>query len=399
MDSTKKTPSYDLTPRNVDFSGNADNKEKISTSKIENITHQKVDDLQLQTHQKHTDISSLNVKIDPTDSHTLKSMVNDQHQKSIEDVKHSFHSKFTKEKVIEDLKHAPTDQAWRQILAHSAVYFAWKIGEEIPRRNNDPNAPVFVVDSIIDDKQGFHALVVVTKDAKDQKNTPPMMLFRGTDPSNKENILDDLSRVIGLRSVARNETKILKILEKLSKKYGRVDLLGHSLGGSIAQILTAKYPHLIKSCTHYNAPGIGVEAVKEFFKNVKNVSPKPDVISVRHVSDTFFHMGGVHMPANKTYILGDRIEDALEAHSLITFAAYTEEVAPTVLTKHNIQDLKNWKERLEQVENVRQVIGDAIVATHDVGLGMINYLRSFFLTSSISQTTQQTFHGIASNFE
>lgn len=90
----------------------------------------------------------------------------------------------------------------------------------------------------------------------------PVLAFRGTD--NKAGVLDDMSTTgIGTYQYSHAEGQITSMLVRAAGGAGQVDLIGHSLGGALAQICAARNPGLAGRVVTFQSPGINASEVKK----------------------------------------------------------------------------------------------------------------------------------------
>jgi pimeloyl-ACP methyl ester carboxylesterase len=158
--------------------------------------------------------------------------------------------------------------------------------------------------------------------ASDDANETPLLIFRGTDPTNIHNLADDLHQHIGEMNCTRYARELEALVEESTLRYGRLHIMGHSYGGTIAQRLTAKFPHFIKRCTYHNAPACGHNVIQEYFRNIiqlPNNLPAPEVWSYRHAKDVASLLGGSPLPTDigknfTTGLVADTIS-SVDAHS------------------------------------------------------------------------------------
>jgi hypothetical protein len=118
--------------------------------------------------------------------------------------------------------------------------------------------------------------------------------------------LDDLEPSIGSRAFHAGKAPLLESLQRSYKRFLRCCVvLGHSLGGAIAQQIAKDFVHegLIAKVYHYNAPGIGFHESLEFLEKCNNSLVKLKIIEVRHVNDILSYFGGNHLPAHKRIFL------------------------------------------------------------------------------------------------
>lgn len=157
--------------------------------------------------------------------------------------------------------------------------------------------------------------------------TSPIFCCRGTLQKNPQNILDDLYKQIGYKSSSHSQKEIQETLEAVGGKFGPSVLLGHSLGGAVAQHITAEHCDktisniddrpLIHSLYHYNAPGIGASVADLFDKKLELLPDhrKPYVVSYHHQSDYVAVMGWAHLSPNKRIELVGHTKTLMQAHS------------------------------------------------------------------------------------
>jgi len=82
----------------------------------------------------------------------------------------------------------------------------------------------------------------------------PIVAFRGT--VNTPGWLDDTNvHGVGQYQFAANEPEIVRMLEDAAV-YGRVDLMGHSLGGALAQMTACRYPSSVGRVATFQSPQI-----------------------------------------------------------------------------------------------------------------------------------------------
>ncbi len=145
---------------------------------------------------------------------------------------------------------------------------------------------------------------------------PPIMCCRATDPSRKHNLIDDLANNIGSHSFKRAKHIIEGVLKEFDDEGKQVILIGHSLGGALAQHITAHFPEYVEETYTFNAPGVGTKINKLFQKNTTDTKA-PRVVHVRHPGDIVFFAGGQHIePSLELKFWKNRKANALEAHFL-----------------------------------------------------------------------------------
>jgi len=203
---------------------------------------------------------------------------------------------------------------------------AWEIGEEIRFQGQ-----TFVVSHVIRNALGLKMAIFVPKDPASGEK--PIISCNGT--SSIQNAIDDLSKSIGLRSVLGSNDEIGKALDEVVSKYGPVRIGGHSLGGAIAQDITALYcdklhegKSYITECHYFNSPGPG-KMIYKLFNNKKSqlieMGIKPPIVrSYRNEDDIIPRFGGPHLPADHYVIVSDprfkfSFNMIMQAHKVLGF--------------------------------------------------------------------------------
>lgn len=107
-----------------------------------------------------------------------------------------------------------------------------------------------------------------------ESDRPPVLVFRGKNFGNDDFMLTDSSG-IGMSVFERNKLDIKEWLTNIGKDGNRnvnnllPDVIGHSLGGALAQITAANFIDTIGSVTTFNSPGISTTIAKLFKTNLK----------------------------------------------------------------------------------------------------------------------------------
>ena len=112
---------------------------------------------------------------------------------------------------------------------------------------------------------GLHAALFMPADGSDKV---PVVVFRGTEPTQKEDLCADLDPVIGQGQFEANRAEI----GALFSKAGSCDVTGHSLGAALAQLAAMEFSG-IRQVIGFQAPAISAKQAKEFSER----SNKPDV--------------------------------------------------------------------------------------------------------------------------
>lgn len=259
-----------------------------------------------------------------------------------------------KNKMLED---------YYQIMGCVVSYGKWKEGDIITGPH--PNLSDYKVNKIIKNDKGLQ-IVVLTPLTPDQ-NLSPIFCCRGT-THNPHTLIDDLNSHIGQYSVMDSKKTILETLEEITKEHGSAVITGHSLGGAIAQVITAnccnlKNAHskpLIKSLYHFNAPGVGKEVAEGYANNIKSIPEieRPRVFKYYHAGDVVALAGGAHLKADVEIKIGQ-----FKVSNLLSPLAHVEKTHTwtyLMSESENVQNIKihTRKRRLLQssVEKLRKTI-------------------------------------------
>ncbi|MFA6091118.1 MAG: Mbeg1-like protein, partial [Candidatus Gracilibacteria bacterium] len=115
-----------------------------------------------------------------------------------------------------------------------------------------------IMKQIGDEKTGFS--MTVMKNINEQGKERYTFAIRGTD-DRKDVIGSDTD--IGMKRLPEQMISLVRTLSKdedvkkiLSNKDNEIEVIGHSLGGNLAQIMTALYPDRVKQTYSFNGPGV-----------------------------------------------------------------------------------------------------------------------------------------------
>lgn len=180
----------------------------------------------------------------------------------------------------------------------------------------------FKVDAIIENKRGLRAVCLVpikegTTEVDPSK--PQVISFRGTKPTNLGNIRDDFGFTVGGNSFAKSKKDIEALIAGHS---GGSKLVGHSLGGALAQLAAAEFVSTgnVRQVCHYNAPGVGWQAASKYKMGLRELKAdqKPPIVTNTYVrGDIIRHGGGIHLPTTERVILEvDKKTSTLASHKM-----------------------------------------------------------------------------------
>ncbi|MFM9979264.1 MAG: hypothetical protein ACKVOP_14620 [Sphingomonadaceae bacterium] len=121
------------------------------------------------------------------------------------------------------------------------------------------------IDRTFDNPQtGLHGIGLISITG----NNPPVLVFRGADDLSDDPTLVD-PRGIGLLQLNTDRDAISQWLRDAQQRSGQLpDILGHSLGGAVAQQTAAAFPALFNRLVTFNSPGIGQASVNSYLARV-----------------------------------------------------------------------------------------------------------------------------------
>ncbi|MEG4799164.1 DUF2974 domain-containing protein [Microcoleus sp. ARI1-B5] len=168
--------------------------------------------------------------------------------------------------------------------ASPAVYEA--LAKSIIFLNQKPNAQNqvsrfldtngYYIDRIFDDKEtGFYAIGFGSSDPQ----KPPVLVFRGTDFIDGDAMFS-ASRDIGLPEFEKNKDNVKNWLTEIGQDTAKnpskllPDVVGHSWGGAIAQIVASEYTSITGDIFTFNSPGVSASTASNFRKNLSRAGNK-----------------------------------------------------------------------------------------------------------------------------
>lgn len=142
----------------------------------------------------------------------------------------------------------------------------------------------------------FQAILLKPKEKSEKLK--PILAIRGTEPDSissflKSSLLNNFNEAsVGENQFKENEPIIKELLEQAGDK---VVLTCHSLGGAVAQIITANYPEKIEKLITFQSPGIDQKTVEKLKKVPKETRTKK---IVHHIvkGDLVDLAGEEHLP-------------------------------------------------------------------------------------------------------
>jgi pimeloyl-ACP methyl ester carboxylesterase len=248
-----------------------------------------------------------------------------------------------------------------QVMGCIVSYGEWKEGETVLGPGH--GLPDYKVHKVIKNEQGLQ-IVVLEPLTKAGIPASPIFCCRGT-TANLHNFLDDLNHHIGDYSFQASREEIGKTLQKLAENYGPAIITGHSLGGAIAQLITATFGDRktttgkpqIEAVHHFCAPGVGQQAANRFRKIPKESRPK--VYQYYHARDIVPLAGGPHLPTDKITLIGSvKITDFLSTQLIQWAHSWTQLISESRKVKFKATSLKQPKREFAQLwlEGIRRKI-------------------------------------------
>ncbi len=120
----------------------------------------------------------------------------------------------------------------------------------------------------------------------------PILAFKGTSPDDVSDLLADLDPIaIGFTAFKRQQKKVA---EAIATAGGKVDVVGHSLGGALAQHAASAFPNKVRRVVTFQAPAIN--RIQSYMFGKLDASERPE--EVRHhiaTGDIVDVAGGKHL--------------------------------------------------------------------------------------------------------
>ncbi|MEH2321249.1 PA14 domain-containing protein [Nostoc sp.] len=233
---------------------------------------------------------------------------------------------------------------------------------------------------------GFYALGLISKDQNDGR--PPVIVFRGSgDPYD---FIDDLNPLgIGRTQFDNAKIAIRDLLNKLASLTGKkADVIGHSLGGALAQLTAGEFTDKVGKVITFNSSGINEQNVKDFDarggRNLKVVHyiTEGDPVSYggqKFINGTMIQVQGAGGLSLETSFNSSRILSAYLG-ALAPSVALSLGVSQAVLDNHLQQYVNSNKQKTiisvdsfnnnsvrKIVDSNRTAIGAMLLATSPLG--------------------------------
>lgn len=136
----------------------------------------------------------------------------------------------------------------------------------------------------------------------------PIVAFRGTDEGFDWSTNGESQ--VGRRQYDENSDAIRRLMQTQNGQ--RLDLVGHSLGGALAQIAAARQTQNVGSLTTFQAPGISSADANQFDRNNRDGH-----VSVNHHRSTWdmVPLGGQQMTGGNFWHYGSSQWDPIQGHT------------------------------------------------------------------------------------
>lgn len=154
-----------------------------------------------------------------------------------------------------------------------------------------------------DQKTGFSMTAFVP--LRESSHLNPVLAFRGTQQG--RDFVDDFHRAeVGHNQWSANTEKVATALKELRASYGKVDVAGHSLGGSHAQHAGAENPECVDRIVTFNSPGIPADTVRRLENYNASHDPSESVRSTHYrvAGDVVDNAGQAFTPGTVTEFPG-----------------------------------------------------------------------------------------------
>ncbi|GJM61062.1 lipase family protein [Persicobacter diffluens] len=213
------------------------------------------------------------------------------------------------QELTQALKTDADRHAFFEFVAHNLAY--QEETTELPERLNDliESFGYYFVE-IKRGKKGFQYAYLGNDEGND------IIAFRGTEVSEFDTILADLDPIaVGMPQFIANQELIEKLI---ARSDGKVDVTGHSLGGALAQLVTANYASRIGQAFIFQAPGIDTASVEKFKQTPEEDRP-----------EVFHHI-----------VVGDLVDKA--GDESIPGVFYTHDFGTPWMTTQQIMETRLW---------------------------------------------------------
>jgi hypothetical protein len=166
--------------------------------------------------------------------------------------------------LAEEIAFASTKEQVHEVLARRLAY---TIDEErLPKATNAflKKHKIKHLGTIRNKETGFSAVLL-------QQGKTSFVDFVGTNPRSLKDLKSDAGPEIGRDQFEANRSDILEFIKKEKERGQKVTLIGHSLGGALAQITASEFPFIVDEVEVYNPPGITVSTQKKFIESNRNI--------------------------------------------------------------------------------------------------------------------------------
>ncbi|OCQ91125.1 calcium-binding protein [Oscillatoriales cyanobacterium USR001] len=223
----------------------------------------------------------------------------------------------------------------------------------------------YYIDQVFDDPEtGLHAIGLASIDAE----TSPVLIFRGTDFIEDDAAFSD-SRGIGYLQIDKNTESLRGWMRQIAEdtfknpKHLRPDIIGHAMGGALAQIAAAQFTSDIgDNIFTFNSPAISTVIANNFranlrgrSKNVRHYIVSGDIVSLfgeSYLTGRVFLQSFNDLNINPLIALNKNRADNLLSNPPTGFVERqisTEQLSDPTFTYTNDSDFREFQTALSSI--------------------------------------------------
>ena len=164
-------------------------------------------------------------------------------------------------------------------------------------------------------RNGLQACLIFPLSRGDSNDLRPILGIRGTETSDARTIAVDFDiEQVGHSQYFNNRERIQQFLNQIE---GQVDIVGHSLGGAVAQIIASFHGPKLRRVVTFQSPGISRTTLERYNRIAEE--QQPEIIHHIAAHDVVDLAGEANLPGDiYEHQLGNDVS-ALEAHNAFLF--------------------------------------------------------------------------------
>lgn len=215
-----------------------------------------------------------------------------------------------------------------EFFAHKVAYDPHLLHQDSTVAQIAINCGYNPYNAITEEGQNSLMMTLVFPQGRYADHLHPILIFRGTDVrAGTSGLLTDLdTKQVGHRQYHHNKRKIADLLARAN---ARVIVTGHSLGGAVAQLVTAHHTGNIAKTVTFQSPGISNAAVDLYNDNANNLRNQghraPEVAHHIMTGDAVDKAGQQNIPGAVYQHGFDNTNNPLDAHT--SFVTHTNAFA------------------------------------------------------------------------